>query len=88
MAMSSRAAGRIAAVEAAYSALLGADAAKAMTGRIWTVADVRLHEAIVAKLSPGQGCSSDGPRISDDEWSRMDAGERLAYARSHSNGAR
>jgi hypothetical protein len=82
---------RIAAIEAAYADILGSkEAAKLHMSRVWTSSDVKLHEAVIAKLTTGQGGST--PRqqpgkVSDAEFAAMTPSEKWEYARQHS-GAR
>ena len=81
---------RIDAIETFYKGLLDDASAKAMMGRVFTAADVQLHEKIISKFAtqghasfsqqhrePGGGQG----RLSDEEYAKLTPGERFNYAR-------
>jgi hypothetical protein len=81
---------RVDAIETFYKGLLGADAAKALMGRVFTAADVQLQEKIIAKFAT-QGHASFSTagrepggaqgRLSDDEYNKLTPGDKFNYAR-------
>lgn len=74
-----------------YEAYLGEGAGKAMASRMFTAADVALHEKIIAKITNGGGASfstsgreppeQQGGRVSNEQYAKMTPAERLDYAR-------
>jgi hypothetical protein len=81
---------RMQAIENFYKDTLGDDGARLLMARVWTAGDVTLHEKLVARFATQRGNSvpREEPGISEEAWSKLDAGERLQYARLHSNGGR
>jgi hypothetical protein len=84
---------RIDAIETFYKGLLGNEAeAKAVMSRVFTAADVQLHEKMISKFAT-QGAASfsqshrvppEAPgKVSDAEYNAMTPAQRWDYARSH-----
>jgi hypothetical protein len=72
--------------------LLGSEAeAKAVMARVFTAADIKLHEKVMARFST-QGAASftqshrvpsePQGRVSEEQWNRMSQAERWDYSRS------
>lgn len=83
---------RIDAIETFYKGLLGNDKeAKAVMSRVFTAADVQLHEKLISKFTT-QGAAgftqqhrvpNDNGKVSEEAYGKMNGAERWEYARQH-----
>jgi hypothetical protein len=90
---------RLIAIEQFYKATYGAADARIKMARLLTADDVRIAELDMARavnpggttFAPSREAPPDAGRVSEEQYSRMSAGERLDYARNFpqpTNGAR
>lgn len=81
---------RIGAVKTWVAAKLPADQAEALTSMMFTAKQIEAFEALMrlnrgaVPGNPGAGRDSGKTELSDEEWSRMSASERINYARQNS----
>ena len=81
---------RLGAVKTWVAAKLPADQAEALTSMMFTAKQVEAFEALMrlnrgaVPGNPGAGRDSGKTELSDEEWSKMSASERINYARQNS----
>lgn len=84
------AASRVDAIETFYKGILGEQAGKLMTSRMFNAADVAMHEKLISKFAT-QGHASFSAahrepggaqgRLSNEEYAKLTPGEKFNYAR-------